>query len=95
MAQALGGERAGPRGRYGSDVVGVPLAVECKRTTRYSLRRTWIEQARRQSRDEGVPWVLVISEHGDRAPIAVCDFELFVELARESGRLPDVQEPAA
>jgi hypothetical protein len=42
-----------------------------------------------------MPWVLVVGQHGDRAPIAVCDFGLFVELARESGRLPPLEESAA
>jgi hypothetical protein len=34
-----------------------------------------VEQARRQSKQEGKPWVLVIAEHGDQAPIAVVDFK--------------------
>lgn len=78
VAEALGGTRAGPQGRHGSDVRGVPFAVECKRTTRYCLRRDWIEQARRQSRQEGKPWLLVIAEHDDRAPICVVDFDWIV-----------------
>lgn len=87
VARALGGERSGPLGRYGSDVRGAPFAVECKRTTRYSLRRSWIEQARRQSRDEGKPWLLVVSEHNDRRPIVILDFWTFAELAQEAGRI--------
>ena len=88
VARALGGERSGPLGRYGSDVRGAAFSVECKRTTRYSLRRAWIEQARRQSRNEGKPWLLVISEHGDRRPIVCLDFWAFAELAQEAGRIP-------
>ena len=40
-------------------------------------------------------WVLVVGGHNDRAPVAVCDFRTFLELARESGRLPALEEPAA
>jgi hypothetical protein len=89
VARALGGQRAGPRGRYGSDVVGVPFAVECKRTVSDTggIRGAWVHQARAQGAREGQPWVLVVSRHNDRRPVAVCDFELFVELAREAGRI--------
>lgn len=83
VAKKLGGTRAGPQGKHGSDINGVPFAVECKRTTRYSLRGAWIEQARRQARDEGKPWLLVISEHRDRSPILVMEFSTLVELLDE------------
>lgn len=83
VARALGGERSGPLGRHQSDVAGIAYAVECKRTTRYSLRRAWVEQARRQSRQEGKPWMLVVSEHGDREPLAVVDFWWLVGVLRE------------
>jgi hypothetical protein len=85
VARALGGERSGPLGRHGSDVQGSPFAVECKRTTRYSLRRAWIEQARRQSKAEGKPWLLVVSEHNDRTPIAVLDFGTLAALVARAG----------
>ena len=85
VARALGGERSGPLGRHGSDAIGTPFAVECKRTTRYSLRREWIEQARRQSKQEGKPWVLVIAEHNDRSPIVVLDFKQFCRLKANCG----------
>lgn len=92
VSRALGAERAGPRGRHGSDDDGsAPFSVECKRTTRYSLRQDWIEQAKRQSRQDGRPWLLVISEHGDRHPIAVLDFWVFAELVQEAGRLPSLE----
>lgn len=94
IARALGGERSGPLGKHGSDVTGTAYSVEAKRTTRYCLRRTWVEQARRQSRQEGKPWLLVIAEHGDRAPIAVVDFAwLAGVLAERDGELPDVTQP--
>ena len=84
VAKALGGTRTGPQGKHGSDVAGTPFAVECKRTTRYSLRGAWIEQARRQSRQEGKPWILVVSEHGDRSPIVVMEFSALLELLNVS-----------
>jgi hypothetical protein len=88
VARALGGERSGPLGRYSSDAQGTAFAVECKRTTRYSLRRSWIEQARRQSKGEHRPWLLVVSEHNDRRPIVVMDFWAFAEIAQTAGLIP-------
>lgn len=88
VAKKLGGTRAGPNGKHGSDISGTPFAVECKRTTRYSLRRAWVDQARRQSKQEGKPWLLVVSEHGDRSPIVVMEFAALLELlnvAEEEG----------
>jgi hypothetical protein len=80
IAKALGGTRTGPLGAHMSDIQGVPYAVECKRTTRYSLRRTWIEQARRQAKAEGKPWLLCVSEHNDRNPIVVMEFQTLLRL---------------
>jgi hypothetical protein len=92
ICRALGAERAGPRGRHGADDDGqAPFSVETKRTTRYSLRRSWVEQARRQGKADGRPWLLVIAEHGDRAPIAVMDFWVLAQLAQEAGRLGKVE----
>jgi hypothetical protein len=83
----------GPHGwAQGSDDDGsAPFAVECKRTSRYQLRRSWIEQARQQARSTDRPWLLVIAEHGDRRPIAVIDFGELVLLAREAGRLEPLE----
>jgi len=80
IARALGGERSGPLGRHGSDATGTAFAIECKRTTRYGLRRTWIEQARRQAKAEAKPWLLVIAEHRDRSPIVVLEFRELVRM---------------
>jgi hypothetical protein len=88
VARALGGERSGPLGRNSSDATGTSFAVECKRTTRYSLRRPWIDQARRQAKQEGRPWLLVISEHNDRRPIVVLDFWAFAQIAQDAGLIP-------
>jgi hypothetical protein len=88
VCRALGAERAGPRGRYGPDDDGkAPFAVECKRTTRYSLRRSWIEQARRQGKADGRPWLLVVAEHNDKRPLAVLDFWVLAEMAQLAGMI--------
>jgi hypothetical protein len=73
IARAWGGERSGPVGRDGPDVAGVPLAIQCKRTgsTTGGIRGAWIEQAKRDAKKAGLPWVLVVSKHNDRDPIAV------------------------
>jgi hypothetical protein len=94
IARALGGERSGPLGRHGSDATGTSFAVECKRTVRYCLKRAWIEQARRQAKAEGLPWLLVIAEHHDPRPIVVMDFAALVAIAREAGLVPDPVEAA-
>lgn len=93
VCRALGAERrpsVGPAGwAQGSDDDGAAVfSVEVKRTTRYQLRRAWIEQARRHGRDSDRPWLLVIAEHADRNPIAVLDFWTLVRLAHEAGWLP-------
>ena len=92
VCRALGAERrpsVGARGwARGSDDDGnAPFSVECKRTQRYQLRRSWVEQARRQAKVDGRPWLLVISEHGDRSPIAVLDFYALAQLTEEAGRM--------
>ena len=92
VCRALGAERRpsiGAKGwAQGSDDDGTaPFSVETKRTVRYQLRRSWIEQARRHGRDSQRPWLLVIAEHGDRSPVAVLDFWALVQLAEEAGRV--------
>src|ERR1700693_4728382 len=81
VAMALGGRRSGPAGTAVSDIVGVPWAVECKRSKRGVPEGRWLEQARGQGRREGKPWLLVIARHNDRAPIVV------MGLAQEAGRI--------
>lgn len=92
VCRALGAERRpsiGAKGwARGSDDDGSAcFSVETKRTTRYQLRHAWIEQARRHGRESSRPWLLVIAEHGDRAPVAVLDFWEFAKLIEEAGRL--------
>jgi hypothetical protein len=98
VCRALGAERRGQTGpdgwAHGSDDDGTaPFAVECKRTSRYQLRSAWVEQARRNTRSDGRPWLLVIAEHGDRRPLAVLDLQELVELARQAGRIPAEAQP--
>ena len=45
-----------------------PLLSRSQEDQRYQLRRAWVDQARRQSKDDGRPWLLVIAEHGERNP---------------------------
>jgi hypothetical protein len=77
----------GPEGwARGSDDDGTcAFAIEVKRTTRYQLRRSWIEQARAHRKRDGRPWLLVIGEHNDRRKLAVVDYETMLELARKAG----------
>ena len=90
VCRALGSNRRGQvaAGGWarGSDDDGTgPFSVECKRTVKYQLRKAWIEQARRQGKEDVRPWLLVIGEHNDRRPIAVMDFADFVMLAKHAG----------
>lgn len=80
VARCMSGKRSGPTGIGGEDVTGTPFSIECKRTTRYALRRSWIEQAQRQSKQNGKPWLLVISEHRDRDPIACMRLSTLIAL---------------
>jgi hypothetical protein len=90
VCQALGGQRAGPLGMAHSDCTGdVPFAVEVKRSNRIGppVLAVWISQARKHSRKEGKPWLVVVAGHYDRTPVVCLDFATFVEIAREAGRL--------
>jgi hypothetical protein len=79
----------------GSDDDGTcAFAVETKRTTRYQLRTAWVDQARRNARKDGRPWLLVIAEHGDRRPVAVMDFWQFVDLAQQAGLVGEFEVSA-
>src|SRR5690242_8517981 len=77
---ALGGTRRGPLGKHASDGVDLPVALECKYTTRYQLQTVWLEQARRQRTQEGLPSLIAIAAHNDRNPIAVVDFNWLAAL---------------
>jgi hypothetical protein len=93
VCRALGAQRRGQVGpggwAAGSDDDGsAAFSIECKRTTRYQLRQTWIAQARAASKTDGRPWLLVIAEHRDTRPLAVLDFWELVDLCQQAGRLP-------
>ena len=86
-ARAFGGERSGPLGRNGSDGDGRCLvSLECKRTAEVRIRSSWIEQARRQGKTEGRPWVLAVARHNDRDPIAIVDLKWLAELVNPTGK---------
>lgn len=90
VASAWGGRR---RAVYepGSDCVGAPVALECKRSKRRVPEGRWIQRAEAQGKAEGLPWVLVVAGHGDRAPIAIVEHAFLLELARGSGLIaPEV-----
>jgi hypothetical protein len=53
----------------------------------------WVEQARRQSKADGRPWLLVIAEHNDSRPLAVMDFWALAELAQRAGVIGTVNVP--
>jgi hypothetical protein len=76
----------------GSDDDGTgPFAIETKRTTRYQLRAAWIDQARRNGKASRRPWMLVVSQHHDRRPIAVVDVYWLAEVCQQAGLLPELE----
>ena len=75
VCTALGGRRGGPVGSAGgSDCVGVPWAVEVKRSKRGAILTAWLAQAKRQGKAERRPWLLIVAGHNDRAPTVTLDF---------------------
>jgi hypothetical protein len=90
----MGGNRRpsiGPDGwARGSDDDGsLWCYLEAKYVSRYGLRRSWVEKARRESKAEQRPWVIAIDEHNDRhSGIAVTGWLTLVQLAHEAGRIP-------
>jgi hypothetical protein len=65
--------------------------VEVKRSKRKVPEGRWIEQAKRNGKADGRPWLLVVAGHHDAHPVAVMDFWALVQLAQEAGRLPQVE----
>lgn len=88
IARSWGGSRSGPTGRDGPDVAGVPLAIQIKRTSRSTggVQGSWIRQAKIDGAKTGLPWILVVAQHGDRNPIAVVDHAWLVDLWRSRAR---------
>jgi hypothetical protein len=96
VCRALGAERRGQVGpdgwARGSDDDGsAPFSVETKRSKRKVPEGRWIEQARRQGKADGRPWLLVVAGHNDPRPVAVLDFWEFVELLQEAGRIGELE----
>lgn len=89
VCTALGGRRGGPLGAQTSDCVGVPFAVECKRSSRPGppVLSKWIQQARACSKIENKPWLVVVAGHNDRQPICALAFRTFVLLLAEKAEL--------
>jgi len=86
VCAALGGRRGGNTGQPHSDCVGVPYAVEVKRSSRPGppVLSNWIVQARHQGRIEGKPWLVVVAGHNDRRPVACLDFAELVRLVHSA-----------
>ena len=86
IARAWGFETGAHRGEPGSDGRGEgPVALEVKRTKGGCVRTSHVIQARAQGKSEGLPFVLVVCDHGDRDPIAVVSHRWLLGLAREAG----------
>ena len=84
----------GPDGwARGSDDDGTCFfSLEIKRSKRRVPEGRWIEQARRQGKEDERPWLLVVRGHGNATeskPIVVCDYQLLLALARKAGVLDD------
>lgn len=102
VCRALGADRrpsvdgAGGWARGSDDNGSAPFSVEVKRSKRRVPEGRWIEQARRNGKADGRPWLLVVAGHNDRHPVAVLDFWVLTQLAQEAGRIPelDVSETA-
>jgi hypothetical protein len=95
VCRALGAQRRpsiGPGGyARGTDDDGTaPFAVEVKRTKRLQLRAAWVDQARKNAKADGRPWLLVIGLHFGSRPVAVLDFYELVRLCQDAGRLDEV-----
>jgi hypothetical protein len=108
VCRALGAQRrpsidgTGGWARGSDDDGTCVFAVETKRSKRRVPEGRWIEQAKRNGRADGRPWLLVVAAPGDRVgpgngyqrPVAVLDFWELVELAQQAGRLPEVEVEA-
>lgn len=87
---ALGGRRVlGNRGTGVPDSdENVPFAVEAKHGYgRFQLREAWIEQARRNAKASGKPWLIVQAPKYSRRPVVTLDFWEFAEIAQQAGMI--------
>lgn len=86
VARIWGGEKTW-RGEAGSDGRGCVVSLETKRRKGGKILNADVAQAKRQAKDDGLPFLLVVADHNDRDPIAVCSHKWLVQLAREAGRI--------
>ena len=101
VCAVLGTRRRGQveRGGWarGSDDDGsFPFSLQIKYTARYSLRRSWIKQARKDANEDGRPFALIQGEHRQPTNGALVTVELttFAMLLRAAG-LVDAASPLA
>ena len=89
VGKALGGRRV--LGNRGSGVPdcdeNVQFSVEAKHGYgKFALRSDWIAQARK-NQVPGKPWIIVQAPKHSRTPLVTLEFDVFVELARDAGRI--------
>ena len=90
----MGGQRKGQVGAggysRGSDDDGsIWCSLEVKYVSRYTLRHSWIEQARRNGADDGRPWVIAMQERFDKASgLFIAEWDTGVELTSLAGLNP-------
>lgn len=87
ICELLGGKRSGPLGDSVCDCIGTPFSPEIKHGYgKFALRSDWIAQARK-NQVPGKPWILVQAPKHSRTPLVTLEFDVFVELARDAGRI--------
>src|SRR5690348_9380480 len=86
IARAWGGE-ATWRGESGSDGRNCPVSLEVKRVKGGRILSKHVIQAQAQSKEDGLPYVLVVCDYNDRRPKAVVDHGWLLELAKAAGLL--------
>lgn len=70
----------------------MPFALECKKGySKFQLRESWIEQARRNAKASGKPWALVQAPKHVQRPVVTLDFWVFVEMAQRAGMIGEVK----
>ena len=90
----MGGQRKGQIGpdgySQGSDDDGsIWCSLEVKYVNRYTLRQSWIDQARRNGEHDGRPWVIAMEQRRDKGSgLFICEWNTGVELAALAGLNP-------
>lgn len=85
-ARAWGGQKTW-RGEHGSDARGAVVSLETKRRKGGRILSADVAQARRQGKEDGLPFVLVVADHNDRDPLAVVSHRWLLDLAKKAGLL--------